>query len=190
MFFLCPVLRLKIWSHETYSAIPSRASPPIFQTLVESGAYSRVPSSCFPRRRPSISSTAIGSVPSLSCHAFAYRWCPLPSVHLHRASSRQGNSCHGCYLFRYQHRATFARLFSHTHYWYGGHVRYRKTLPEASTDKRTRNAPFGSSFTCKIHPPKSERSRCKTKYGPVFPYSLDKFVHKTETKKTCFLCHT
>ena len=36
---------------------------------------------------------AIGSVPSLSCHAIAYRWWSLPRVHRHRAASKpQGNS--------------------------------------------------------------------------------------------------
>ena len=33
---------------------------------------------------------AIGSVPSLSGHAIAYRWRSLPRVRRHRASKRQG----------------------------------------------------------------------------------------------------
>ena len=41
------------------------------------------PSSCFPRRRPSIRSTAIGSVPSLSGHATA-------TDGVHRQESAQG----------------------------------------------------------------------------------------------------
>ena len=35
---------------------------------------------------------AIGSVPSLSGHAIAYRWRSLPSVCRHRASKPQGSS--------------------------------------------------------------------------------------------------
>ena len=44
------------------SAVPSRVSLLILHTKAESGAYSR-DSYRFPRRRPHISSTAIGSVP-------------------------------------------------------------------------------------------------------------------------------
>ena len=35
---------------------------------------------------------AIGSVPSLSGHTFAYRWRSLPRVRRHRASKPQGSS--------------------------------------------------------------------------------------------------
>ena len=35
---------------------------------------------------------AIGSVPSLSGHAIAYRWRSLPRVRRHRASKPQGSS--------------------------------------------------------------------------------------------------
>ena len=38
----------------------------------------------------------IGSVPSLSGHAVAYRWRSLPRVRWHRASSPQGSSSNGC----------------------------------------------------------------------------------------------
>ena len=57
-------------------------------TQAESGAYLR-DSSRVPRRRPFIyfkPPYAIGSVPSLSGHAIAYRWRSLPRVHRHRAS--------------------------------------------------------------------------------------------------------
>ena len=43
---------------------------------------------------------AIGSVPSLSGHAIAYRWRSLPRVRGHRASSPQGSSSNGCFLCR------------------------------------------------------------------------------------------
>ena len=41
-------------------------------------AYSQAPSSHSPRRRSSIPSTAIGSIPSLSSHASAYRYRQPP----------------------------------------------------------------------------------------------------------------
>ena len=53
IIFLCPRSRLRIWSHETGSTIPSRVSLLIIHTQAESGAYSR-DSSRFPLRRPSI----------------------------------------------------------------------------------------------------------------------------------------
>ena len=59
----CPHSRLRIWSRETGSAVPSRVS--LLHTRAESGAYSR-DSSRVPRRRPFIylkPPEAIGSVP-------------------------------------------------------------------------------------------------------------------------------
>ena len=61
-------------------------------TQAESGAYLR-DSSRFPRRRPIMKPPyAIGSVPSLSGHANAYRWRSLPRFRRHRASKLQGSS--------------------------------------------------------------------------------------------------
>ena len=61
----------------------------------ESGAYLR-DSSRVPRRRPFIylktAIYVIGSVPSLSGHAIAYRWRSLPRARRHRASKPQGSS--------------------------------------------------------------------------------------------------
>ena len=51
--FPCPRTRLRIWSRETGSAVPSRASLLALHTQAESGAYSW-DSSRFPRRRPFI----------------------------------------------------------------------------------------------------------------------------------------
>ena len=51
--FPCPRSRLRIWSRETGSAVPSRVSLLILHTQAESGAYLR-DSSRFPRRRPFI----------------------------------------------------------------------------------------------------------------------------------------
>ena len=78
-------------------------------------------SSRVPWRRPFIylkPPYAIGSVPSLSGHAIAYRWRSLPRVRRHRASSRRGSSSNGCCLFRYYHGPINVRLSFPTHYWY------------------------------------------------------------------------
>ena len=54
---------------------------------------------------------AIGSVPSLSGHAIAYRWRSLPRVRRHRASSSpQGSSSNGCCHFAGHHGPTNVRL--------------------------------------------------------------------------------
>ena len=66
--------------------------PAHLRTQAESGAYLR-DSSRVPRRRPFMKPPyAIGSVPSLSGHAIAYRWRSLPRVRRHRASKPQGSS--------------------------------------------------------------------------------------------------
>ena len=60
---------------------------------------------------------AIGSVPSLSGHAFAYRWRSLPRVRRHRASKPQGSSERVLPWQITVDQLIFASL-SHTHYWY------------------------------------------------------------------------
>ena len=71
---------------------PVPRQPAHLHTQAESGAYLR-DSSRVPRQRPFIKPPyAIGSVPSLSGHAFAYRWRSLPRVRRHRASKPQGSS--------------------------------------------------------------------------------------------------
>ena len=96
--------RLRIWSHVTGLAIPSRVSLLILHTRAESifSAYSR-DSSRFLPRRPFIPSTAIGPVPNRSGHAIVYRWRSLPRVRPHRASSPQGSPSNGCCLVRCPH---------------------------------------------------------------------------------------
>ena len=73
---------------------PVPLQPAHLHTQAESGAY-LWDSSRVPRRRPFIyfkPPYAIGSVPSLSGHALAYRWRSLPRVRRHRASRPQGSS--------------------------------------------------------------------------------------------------
>ena len=71
---------------------PVPRQPAHLHTQAESGAYLR-DSSRVPRRRPFMKPPyAIGSVPSLSGHAIAYRWRSLPRVRQYRASKPQGSS--------------------------------------------------------------------------------------------------
>ena len=87
--FPYPRSRLRIWSREKASAVPSRVSLLISilrlnLVLTYGISFSRVP-----RRRPFYlfkPPCAIGSVPSLSGHAIAYRWRSLPRVRRHRGS--------------------------------------------------------------------------------------------------------
>ena len=73
---------------------PVPRQPAHLHTQAESGAYLR-DSSRVPRRRHFFlfkPPYAIGSVPSLSGHAVAYRWRSLPRVRRHRVSNPQGSS--------------------------------------------------------------------------------------------------
>ena len=73
---------------------PVPRQPVHLHTQAESGVSLRDPSRV-PRRRTFIyfkPPCAIGSVPSLSGHAMAYRWRSLPRVRRHRTSKPQGSS--------------------------------------------------------------------------------------------------
>ena len=71
--FPWPRSRLRVWSRELGSAVPSRVSLLILHTKAESGAYLRdsTSPSRFPLRFPPEPPCAIGLVPSLSGHAIA-----------------------------------------------------------------------------------------------------------------------
>ena len=93
--------------------------PAHLHTLAESGAYLR-DSSRVPRRRPFIyfkPPSAIGSVPSLSGHAIAYRWRLLPTVRRHRASKPQGSD-ERVLPWQVATDQLICASLSHTHYWY------------------------------------------------------------------------
>ena len=95
--------------------VPRQPAHP--HTQAESGAYLR-DSSRVPRRRPFMKPPyAIGSVPSLSGHAIAYRWRSLPRVRRHRASKPQGSSKRVLPWQITMDQLIFTSL-SHTHYWY------------------------------------------------------------------------
>ena len=96
---------------------PVPRQPAHLHTQAESGAYLR-DSSRVPRRRPFMKPPyAIGSVPSLSGHATAYRWRSLPRVRRHRTSKPQGSSERVLPWQITMDQLTFASL-SHTHYWH------------------------------------------------------------------------
>ena len=98
---------------------PVPRQPPHLHTQPESGAYLQ-DSSRVPQRRPFIyliPPYAIGSVPSLSGHAIAYRWHSLPSVRRHGASKPQGSSERVLPWQVTIDQLIFASL-SHTHYWF------------------------------------------------------------------------
>ena len=93
LIFPCPRACMRIWSRETGSAVLSRVSLLISILRLNLVLILR-DSSRVPRRRRSFMKPpyAIGSVPSLSVHAIAYRWRSLPRVRRHRASKPQGSS--------------------------------------------------------------------------------------------------
>ena len=98
---------------------PNPRQPAHLHTQAESGAYLRDPSRV-PRRSPLINFKppyAIGSVPSLSGHAIAYRWRSLPRVRRHRVSKPQGSSERELPRQFTMNHLICASL-SHTHYWY------------------------------------------------------------------------
>ena len=113
---LSPCVPENLVSRDGFSR-PVPRQPAHLHTQAESGAYLR-DSSRVPRRRPFMKPPyAIGSVPSLSGHAIAYRWCSLPRVRRHRASKPQGSSERVLPWQITMDQLIFASL-SHTHYWY------------------------------------------------------------------------
>ena len=113
---LSPCVPENLVSRDGFSR-PVPRQPAHLHTQAESGAYLR-DSSRVPRRRPFMKPPyAIGSVPSLSGHAIAYRWRSLPRVRRHRASKPQGSSERVRPWQITMDQLIFASL-SHTHYWY------------------------------------------------------------------------
>ena len=106
--------RLRIWSHGTVSAVPSRVCLLNLHAQAESGVYSR-DSSRFPRRRPFIyvnHHTSLLGQSRLSFHAIiTHRLVSPLRVRRHRASSPQGSSSNGCCLFAGHHGPISVRLF-------------------------------------------------------------------------------
>ena len=93
--------------------------PVHFHAQAEFGAYFR-DSSRVPRRRPFIyfkPPYAIGSIPSLSGHAIAYRWRLLPRVCRHRTIKLQGSS-QRVLPWQVTTDQLICASLSYTHYWY------------------------------------------------------------------------
>ena len=104
---------MNLVSRDGFGTVP-RQPAHLHTTQAESGAYLRE-SSRVPRRRPFIyfkPPYVIGSVPSLSGHAIAYRWRSLPRVRRHRASKPQASSERGIM------DQLICTSLSHTHYRY------------------------------------------------------------------------
>ena len=112
---LSPCVPENLVSRDGFSR-PVPRQPAHLHTQAESGAYLR-DSSRVPWRRPMKPPYAIGSVPSLSGHAIAYRWRSLPRVRRHRACKAQGSSERVLPWQITMDQLIFASL-SHTHYWY------------------------------------------------------------------------
>ena len=91
--FPCPRSRLRVWSRELGSAVPSRVSPLVLHTQAESGAYTR----------DSTPLSATVSIRTVIRHRagpefIGSRKCV---TNWHRAGSSQGSSINGSFLFRY-----------------------------------------------------------------------------------------
>ena len=116
--FPCPRSRLRIWSCETGSAVPSRISLLISILRLNLVVTHGIPLDF----RGGVSlfkpPYAIGSVPNLSCHAIAFRWRSSPRVGRHRASKPQGSSERVVLLRQVTISQLTCASLSHTHYWY------------------------------------------------------------------------
>ena len=157
---------------------PVPRQPAHFHTQAESGAYLR-DSSRVPRRRPFMKPPyAIGSVPSLSGHAIAYRWRSLPRVRQHKASKPQGSSERVLPWQVTMDQLIFASL-SHTHYWYEvGMLKVPMYLPIthrnplfSRSSRGMRHRPRGVSHCLVIHTPPSNdtliRQLCRSKPATI-----------------------
>ena len=100
--FSCARSRLRIWSRQTGSAVPSCVSLPIsILSRLNLVLTHGIPPAFHDGVHLFIPSTAIGSVLNSSGHAIAYRWRSLPRARRRGASSRsQGSSSNGCRFFR------------------------------------------------------------------------------------------
>ena len=139
---LSPCVPENLVSRDGFSRpVPRQPAHP--HTQAESGAYLR-DSSRVSRRRPFMKPPhAIGSVPSLSGHAIAYRWRSLPRVRRHRASKPQGSSERVLPWQITMDQLIFASL-SHTHYWYEvGMLKVSAVMGVIKRDPKHFQAPEG-----------------------------------------------
>ena len=117
-YFLCPRSCLEIWPRETCLAVPSRVNLLISIIRLNLVLTYGIP----PEFRGGVHLLfkppyAIGSVPSLSGHAIAYRWRLLPRARRHRASKPQGSS-ERVLPWQVTMDQSICASLSQTHYWY------------------------------------------------------------------------
>ena len=93
------VCALRIWSREMGSVARPALACSFFTLRLNLVLTHGIPPDFYGDFCLFIPQTAIGSVPTLSSHAIAYRWRSLPSVHRHRASSPQSSSSNGCSIY-------------------------------------------------------------------------------------------
>ena len=113
---LSPCVPEKLVSRDGFSR-PVPRQPAHLRTQAESGSYLRDSSRVQRRRLFMKPPYAIGSVPSVSGHAIAYRWRSLPRVRRHRACKPQGSSDRVLPWQVTMNQLILASL-SHTHYCY------------------------------------------------------------------------
>ena len=166
---LSPCVPENLVSRDGFSR-PVPRQPAHLRTQAESGAYLR-DSSRVPRRRPFMKPPyAIGSVPSLSGHAVAYRWRSLPRVRRHRASKPQGSSERVLPWQITMDQLIFASL-SHTHCWYEVGMLKVPAVPTLSVRKERTQI----LFWCKNRTHDFRTSRCAG-------YLLDHYGNKNKNK--------
>ena len=120
---------------------------------------------------------AIGSVPSLSGHAIAYRWRSLPRVRRHRASKPQGSSERVLPWQITMDQLIFASL-SHTHYWY--EVGMLK-VPAVMKTKENKNNSKATSYA--VRKMMSENGFSDNQYSNrIFP-STRSYLHRLSKQK-------
>ena len=128
---------------------------------------------------------AIGSVPSLSGDAFAYRWHSLPRAHRHMASKPQGSSKRVLPWQVAMDQLICASL-SHTHYWYKKRntaSRIFLILVSASTESSLGGRNFIQKHIVK------KRGRCREllasmEFADCAP-SLSVLVYPRENRRGC-----
>ena len=114
MSFPFPCLRLRVWSSETVSAVPSCAACSLSMLRLNLSLTHRI-SPDFRDNTHIIYKPPLGLSPKfIGSRNCVYRWRSLSRVHWHRTSIPQGSSRNECCLFRFYYGPIFcAPLFFH-----------------------------------------------------------------------------
>ena len=198
---LSPCVPENLVSRDGFSR-PVPRQPAHLHTQAESGAYLR-DSSRVARRRPFMKPPyAIGSVPSLSGHAIAYRWRSLPRVRRHRASKPQGSSERVLPWQITMDQLIFASL-SHTHvcgseqhftHRYCGSCRSLENRTRECEERRGTCCPFVKQWTNGVNRSSTTkrrlfwgskgRSRLFSTYAPVSDCFLQQVWDDPEPRRS------